>query len=47
MQWLESVSAGFEVTITERNEFAMIAIQGPNAKAKAGFLFAEADNASC
>jgi len=45
MQWLESVSSGFTVTITERNEFAMIAIQGPKAKEKAGILFRDDDNA--
>jgi aminomethyltransferase len=31
---LANVSADFAVTVTERPEFAMIAVQGPNARAK-------------
>ena len=37
-----SKAEGFDVTITERPEFAMIAVQGPNAKAKAATLFSDA-----
>jgi len=33
MAWLELQSGEFDVAITERTEFAMIALQGPNAKA--------------
>ena len=39
MNWLNSVAEGFNVSIQERSEFAMIAVQGPNAKEKAGSLF--------
>lgn len=42
MDWLNGRAEGFDVTITERPEFAMIAVQGPNAKAKAGELFSAA-----
>ena len=42
MDWLVGKAAGFDVKITERPEFAMIAVQGPNAKAKAAELFSAA-----
>ncbi|MBO1256471.1 glycine cleavage system aminomethyltransferase GcvT [Alteromonas sp. 5E99-2] len=42
INWLQSVAAGFDVEIRERNEFAMIAVQGPNAKSKAESLFSQA-----
>ncbi|MBE0360765.1 glycine cleavage system aminomethyltransferase GcvT [Pseudoalteromonas aliena] len=35
---LAKVSSDFTVTVTERPEFAMIAVQGPNAKAKTATL---------
>jgi len=44
LDWLTAKAEGFSVTITERDEFAMIAVQGPNAKAKAGQLFSAAQN---
>jgi aminomethyltransferase len=44
MDWLLGQASGFSVTITERSEFAMIAVQGPNAKAKAAQLFSAAQN---
>ena len=44
LDWLAAKADGFTVTITERDEFAMIAVQGPNAKAKAGQLFSAAQN---
>lgn len=44
MNWLVSQSDGFDVVITERPEFAMIALQGPSAKAKAATLFSAAQN---
>jgi len=44
MNWLVSQSEGFDVVITERPEFAMIAVQGPSAKAKAATLFSAAQN---
>ncbi len=42
MDWLNGNAEGFDVSITERPEFAMIAVQGPNAKEKAASLFSEA-----
>ncbi|MBT1450557.1 glycine cleavage system aminomethyltransferase GcvT [Glaciecola sp. XM2] len=42
LNWLNKVANGFDVSIQERTEFAMIAVQGPNAKAKAGSLFSAA-----
>lgn len=44
MNWLLDKAEGFDVTITERPEFAMIAVQGPNAKQKAATLFSAAQN---
>lgn len=42
LAWLAKQSADYAVTITERPEFGMIAVQGPQAKAKvATFLSAE------
>ncbi len=34
LAWLEQQSVDFSVTVTERPELAMIAVQGPNARAK-------------
>jgi len=34
LAWLEQQSVDFGVTVTERQELAMIAVQGPNARAK-------------
>lgn len=42
MNWLNSNAEGFDVSITERPEFAMIAVQGPNAKEKGATLFSAA-----
>ena len=39
-------SQGFDVTVTERPELAMIAVQGPNAKAKAAAVFSAEQNAA-
>ncbi len=35
LAWLDKQSAGFDLTITPRRDLAMIAVQGPNARAKA------------
>lgn len=35
LAWMEKQAAQFDVTLTERPDFAMIAVQGPNAIAKA------------
>jgi len=42
LNWLNKVAVGFDVSIEEREEFAMIAVQGPKAKEKAGTLFTAA-----
>ncbi|HCV17967.1 MAG TPA: glycine cleavage system aminomethyltransferase GcvT [Alteromonas sp.] len=44
MNWLLKQTEGFDVTVTERPEFAMIAVQGPEAKAKAAVVFSNAQN---
>ena len=38
LAWIAEQSNGFDVTVTERPEFAMIAVQGPTAKAKVATL---------
>ncbi len=35
LAWLEQQSSGFDLSITPRRDLAMIAVQGPNARAKA------------
>ena len=42
MDWLMSKAEGFDVRVIERPEFAMIAVQGPNAKEKAHSVFSAA-----
>lgn len=42
LDWLNKVANGFDVNIDEQTGFAMIAVQGPNAKQKAGNLFSAA-----
>jgi len=42
INWLNKVAEGFNVNINERDEFAMIAVQGPNAKEKAASVFSAA-----
>lgn len=42
LNWLNKVASGFDVLVTEQTAFAMIAVQGPNAKEKAAVLFTEA-----
>ncbi|MCV2883441.1 glycine cleavage system aminomethyltransferase GcvT [Aestuariibacter sp. AA17] len=44
MNWLRSKAEGFNVEITEKPDFAMIAVQGPKAKAKAATVFTGAQN---
>lgn len=46
LAWLNTQSADFDVTITERPEFAMIAVQGPTAKDKVATLLNEAQKAA-
>ena len=38
LAWIAKQSEGFEVTVTERPDYAMIAVQGPQAKAKVATL---------
>ena len=38
LAWINAQAADFDVTITERPEYAMIAVQGPQAKAKVATL---------
>jgi aminomethyltransferase len=43
LEWLRQQAVAFDVSVTERPELAMIAVQGPNARDKAlGLLDAEA-----
>ncbi|AND71092.1 glycine cleavage system aminomethyltransferase T [Dyella thiooxydans] len=43
LAWIETQARAFDVTVKERPEFAMIAVQGPNARGKVIGLIAEAD----
>ncbi|MCH8538274.1 MAG: glycine cleavage system aminomethyltransferase GcvT [Alkalimonas sp.] len=38
LAWINQHAAAFDVTVTERTELALIAVQGPNAKAKVATL---------
>ena len=42
LAWIEEHAAGYGVEITVRDDLALIAVQGPQAKEKAGTLFSEA-----
>lgn len=46
LAWMTTQATGFDVTLTERPELAMIAVQGPNAKAKAATVFSAGQNAA-
>lgn len=46
LAWIAEQSAAFDVTVTERPEFAMIAVQGPQAKAKVATLLTAEQNAA-
>ena len=39
LAWMEKLRKGFDVSLTERSSLAMIAVQGPNAKAKTAKVF--------
>lgn len=41
LAWITEQAKAFDVSVTERPEFAMIAVQGPNAKAKVASLLTE------
>ncbi|MWV14503.1 glycine cleavage system aminomethyltransferase GcvT [Pseudomonas sp. L-22-4S-12] len=42
LAWMQAHTAGFDVTLAERAELAMLAIQGPNARAKTAELVSAA-----
>ncbi|WKE65114.1 glycine cleavage system aminomethyltransferase GcvT [Gallaecimonas kandeliae] len=46
LAWITKQAAAFDVSVTERPELAMIAVQGPNAKAKAAAVFSAEQNAA-
>ncbi|MBO1896183.1 glycine cleavage system aminomethyltransferase GcvT [Shewanella sp. BF02_Schw] len=46
LAWINKQAAAFDVVVTERPELAMIAVQGPNAKAKAATVFSTEQNAA-
>jgi aminomethyltransferase len=46
LAWINEQSSAFDVAITERPEFAMIAVQGPQAKAKVATLLDAEQTAS-
>ena len=41
LAWIEKVAAKFDVTVTERADFAMVALQGPQAEAKLKLVLQE------
>ncbi len=46
LAWMNQQAQGVDVSLTERPELAMIAVQGPNAKAKAAQVFSDEQNAA-
>ncbi len=46
LAWMSTQSAGLDVTITEQPEFAMIAVQGPEAIAKVATLLSAQESAA-
>ncbi len=46
LAWIATQSADFAVTVTERPEFGMIAVQGPEAKAKVATILNAEQNAA-
>ncbi|MGN7831884.1 glycine cleavage system aminomethyltransferase GcvT [Pseudoxanthomonas sp. 22568] len=46
LAWIQSQAAAFDVEVRERPEFAMIAVQGPTARAKVIGLLRESDRAA-
>lgn len=45
LDWMQRQAAGVEVSVTERPELAMIAVQGPSARERAATLLPEAERA--
>jgi len=46
LAWINAQAKAFDVNVTERPEFAMIAVQGPNAKAKVATLLSDEQKAA-
>ena len=46
LAWIQSQAAAFDVRVVERGDFAMIAVQGPNARARVQGLLREEDRAA-
>ncbi|WP_115717306.1 glycine cleavage system aminomethyltransferase GcvT [Gallaecimonas mangrovi] len=46
LAWIAKQASPYDVTVTERPELSMIAVQGPNAKAKAATVFNAEQNAA-
>ncbi|GAB2508515.1 glycine cleavage system aminomethyltransferase GcvT [Pseudoxanthomonas sangjuensis] len=46
LAWITRQAAAFDVKVTERADFAMVAVQGPNARAKVLGLLRESDRAA-
>lgn len=46
LAWINAQAKAFDVTVTERPEFAMIAVQGPNAKSKVATLLSDEQKAA-
>lgn len=46
LAWINAQAKAFDVKVTERPEFAMIAVQGPNAKAKVAILLNDSQKAA-
>jgi len=46
LAWMNQQATGFDLTITERPEFGMIAVQGPQAKAKVAKLLTAEESAA-
>lgn len=46
LAWINTQAKAFDVKVTERPEFAMIAVQGPNAKAKVATLLNDSQKAA-
>ena len=43
LKWIEKVAADFDLTLTERDDLAMIAVQGPNARDKANATLSDSE----
>ncbi|MGB0937360.1 MAG: glycine cleavage system aminomethyltransferase GcvT [Colwellia sp.] len=46
LAWINKQSQGYNISVTERPEYGMIAVQGPKAKAMVGKLLNEQENAA-